>query len=129
MITNQRPLLHQQRKRALQRLGDVSEVLRGTLLERMTQCGKPGCKCMRGQKHGPAYYLTVSYPQGKTRQIYIPKHRKAMVESWIANYRRVWETLEEICRINLELLRLKEGDGDVGHKSGRKASRDSHGPR
>jgi hypothetical protein len=89
-------------------VGEISEVLRATMLERMTQCNKPGCKCMRGEKHGPAYYLTVSYSKGKTRQAYVPKDRKKVVQEWIDNYHRVWEALEEISRINLELLRLKE---------------------
>jgi len=100
--------LLEERKKAVERLGEVSEVLRGTLLERMTQCNKPGCKCMRGEKHGPAYYLTVSYSKGRTRQAYVSKGRKQLAQAWIGNYHRAWEALEEISRINLELLRLKE---------------------
>lgn len=104
---NQARLLDE-RRRAVERLGQVSEVLRASLLQRMTQCSKPGCKCMRGEKHGPAYYVTVSYSKGKTRQAYVPKDRKRIAETWIDNYHRVWEALEEISRINLELLRLKD---------------------
>ena len=107
MPSRQQHKLLQERQKAVERLGAVAEVLRGTLLERMTQCNKPGCKCMRGQKHGPAYYLTVSYSKGRTRQVYVAKERKAVVEAWIDNYHQVWEALEEISRINLELLRLK----------------------
>jgi len=65
---------------------------------------------MRGEKHGPAYYLTVTYAKGNTRQIYIPKKHKTLAESWIVNYRRIWDVLEEISRINMELLRLKEDE-------------------
>lgn len=100
--------LLQQRKRAAKRLEEVSTVLRGTLLERMTQCNKPGCKCMRGEKHGPSYYLTVSYRKGRTRQVYVAKERKELAKAWIENYHRACEALEEISRINLEMLRLKE---------------------
>jgi hypothetical protein len=96
------------RRRAAERLGEVTEVMRATLLERMTQCSRPGCKCMRGEKHGPAYYVTVSYPKGRTRQVYVPKDRKKVAQAWIRNYHRVWDVLEEISRLNLELLRLKE---------------------
>jgi hypothetical protein len=63
---------------------------------------------MRGDKHGPAYYLTVSHPKGRTRQAYVAKDPKKTAEAWIRNYHRVWDALEEISRINLELLRLKE---------------------
>jgi hypothetical protein len=100
--------LLQRRRKAVARLGDVGEVLRASLLERLTQCGKGSCKCMAGQKHGPSYYLTVSYPKGKTRQIYVSKDLKKIAESWIENYHRVWAALEEISEINLELLRLKD---------------------
>jgi hypothetical protein len=100
--------LLEERRMAVECLGKIDEVLRASLLERMTQCNKPGCKCMKGKKHGPAYYLTVSYAKGKTRQAYVPKDRKKVAEAWIANYRRVREALEEISRINLELLRSKE---------------------
>ena len=100
--------LLEERRRGVERLGEIDEVLRASLLERMTRCGKSGCKCMKGKKHGPAYYLTVSYAKGKTRQAYVPKDRKKIAEAWIANYHRAWEALEEISRINLELLRLKE---------------------
>ena len=61
------------RAKLVAQLSDVGPVLRASLIERFTQCGKPGCKCMRGEKHGPAYYLTVSYAKGKTRQVYVPK--------------------------------------------------------
>lgn len=108
MIGQEMTRLLEQRRRAAERLGAVSEVMRATLLERMTQCNRPGCKCMRGDKHGPAYYLTVSYPKGRTRQVYVPQHRKKVAQAWIHNYHRVWEVLEEISRINLELMRLKE---------------------
>ncbi len=120
MKVNLRRNLLQQRTKAVQRLGDLSEVLRGTLLERMTQCNKRGCKCMRGEKHGPAYYVTVTYAKCRTRQIYVSKERKAVAAAWIANYGRIWRALEEISRINLELLRLKEDGPTVSPRGSRK---------
>jgi len=108
MPSRERARLLQKRRKAARRLHESAEILRATLLTRMTQCGKPGCKCMRGQRHGPAYYVTVSYGRGKTRQVYIPRARKRLAATWIRNYHRLWAALEEISRINLELLRLKE---------------------
>jgi len=63
-------------------------------MERYTQCGKPGCKCMRGEKHGPAYYLAVSYAKGRTRQIYVPKDLKPLVEQWVRNYHQAMSVLD-----------------------------------
>jgi len=108
MPSKEQARLLQKRQKAVQRLQEMAEILRATLLKRMTQCGKPGCKCMRREKHGPAYYVTASYGRGKTRQVYIPRTRNRLARAWIRNYHRVWAALEEISRINLELLRLKE---------------------
>jgi len=104
------PQLLRDRAKVVARLQglDWSGILRASLIERMTQCSKAGCKCMRGEKHGPAYYLTVTYPKGKNRQAYVSKEFKSKAEAWIANYHQVWTLLEEISRINWELLRLKD---------------------
>ena len=93
-------------------MASLGPVLRGSLIERYTQCGKPGCKCMQGEKHGPAYYLTVSYAKGKTRQVYVPKGLQPLAERWVRNYHDAMTVLEEISNINLELIRRKEPDTD-----------------
>lgn len=61
------------RRKLPERLSELGPVLRASLIQRFTQCSKAGCRCMRGEKHGPAYYLTVSYAKGRTRQVYVPK--------------------------------------------------------
>ena len=109
MTPNAKPQrLVARRQALLAQLADLGPVLRASLIERLTQCGKAGCKCMRGEKHGPAYYLTVSYAKGKTRQVYVAKDLKPLAERWIRNYQQALETLEEISSINLELIRLKQ---------------------
>ena len=100
------------RRKLVQQLCRLGPVLRASLIRRFTQCGKPGCKCMRGQKHGPSYYLTVSYAKGKTRQVYVPKDLQPLAEAWVRNYHQAMTVLEEISSINLELIRLKEPDTD-----------------
>ncbi len=102
LAARRRQLAHQ-----LSRLGPV---LRASLIERFTQCGKAGCKCMQGEKHGPASYLTVSYAQGKTRQVYVPKDLRPLAEAWVRNYHQAMTVLEELSSINLELIRRKEPD-------------------
>jgi hypothetical protein len=77
--------LTRRRQQLLDELGALGPVLRATVIERFTQCGKGNCKCMRGEKHGPAYYLAVSYAKGRTRQVYIPNahstHRDHFVQT------------------------------------------------
>jgi len=96
------------RQQLLQQLSGLGPVLRASLIQRFVQCGKAGCKCMRGDKHGPAYYLTVSYAKGRTRQVYVPKDLLPLAERWVGNYRQALSVLEEISSINLELIRLRE---------------------
>jgi hypothetical protein len=98
------------RRTLVAQLAALGPVLRASLIERYTQCGKPGCKCMQGAKHGPAFYLTVSYAKGKTRQVYVPKDLQPVAARWVQNYHHAMTMLEEISTINLELIRRKEPD-------------------
>src|SRR5215831_19462775 len=52
--------LRQRRQGLAQQLPPVSEILRGSLVERYVTCGNPACKCAKGQRHGPQWYLTVT---------------------------------------------------------------------
>src|SRR5437879_5352621 len=45
--------LERRRKGLVELLPPAAETLRGTLRERYVTCGKPGCKCARGERHGP----------------------------------------------------------------------------
>jgi hypothetical protein len=96
------------RQKLVEELRGLGPVLRASLIERFTQCGRAGCKCMRGEKHGPSYYLAVSYAKGKTRQVYVPKDLQPLAERWVRNYHHAVKVLEEISSINLELIRLRE---------------------
>ena len=84
-------------------------LLRGSLLERPKVCGKPGCKCTRGQPHPSSLYL--SRRVGNTaRHVFIRSadHKRARREAlaytefrqalrrWRAVEREmeeIWETL------------------------------------
>jgi hypothetical protein len=100
--------LTSRRRKLVQQLCGLGPVVRASLIQRFTQCGKPGCKCMQGEKHGPSYYLTVSYAKGRTRQIYVSKDLQPVAEQWVRNYHQALTVLEEISGINLELIRLKK---------------------
>jgi len=97
--------LKQRRKGVLQQLPNLNEVLRGSLIERYVRCGKPGCKCARGEPHGPVWYLTVTLKAGQTAGMQVPKTKLEQVRRWLENHRRLKEGLETISEINWELLR------------------------
>src|SRR5512136_862417 len=98
--------LLRRRAAAVARLTKAAESLRGSLIERFLPCGNANCKCRRGELHGPAYYVSVTY-KGRSRQVYVSKAAKPVVERWLGNYQEIYGTLEEISAINLELIRLK----------------------
>lgn len=98
-------VLRQQRRAVLRQLPDLQEILRGSLMERYVTCGKPGCKCARGERHGPVWYLSVTLKVGKTVGRQVPVEQLAGVRGWLENYRQLKESLETICEINWELLR------------------------
>lgn len=97
--------LQQRRRGLVALLPPVEEILRGSLIQRSPTCGNPRCKCARGERHPPAWYLTVTLGPGQTTGTTVAPAQVAQVRRWIANYHRLKEHLEKISDINRELLR------------------------
>lgn len=97
--------LRQRRQGLAKLLPPVTEVLRGSLVERYVTCGNPACKCARGERHGPMWYLTVTLGRGRTTGGIIPEEKVKEVRGWIENYHKLKEHIEKISEINRELLR------------------------
>jgi hypothetical protein len=92
------------RARLAASLPSTTEVLRGSLLHRCIR-HRSGCAvCAKGPGH-PVWVLTVSYPGGRTKQISLSAEQKPLVQQWLRNYRKLKDTLERICELNLQLLR------------------------
>jgi len=74
-------------------------VIKGTVYELKRKCGKPGCKCARGELHGR---MVVSASEGgKTRLGVIPHGFLVEVQAKVSRYqelRRVRARLGEIYR-------------------------------
>ena len=65
-------------------------------MERYVTCGNPACKCARGERHGPLWYLTVTLGRGRTTGGIVPPENVDQVRGWIENYHKVKEHLERI---------------------------------
>jgi hypothetical protein len=101
--------LRRKRQTLIQRLPPLARrVVRGSLIERYLPCGKPGCHCASGRGHGPKYYLSVSYPNGRPQLQYLSQLQHTQVQALIKNFQHVRDLLEQICDINRELLRRQE---------------------
>jgi hypothetical protein len=88
----------------LSELGALSNMLHGSWVERYSVCSRRGCKCRRGQRHGPRRYLVVN-EEGRQRQKYIPNAKVEAALRGIAEYHRVQEIVDRITHINLVLLK------------------------
>lgn len=96
----------QARSRLVQLLSQQG-IIRGSLLVRRRVCGKPGCKCVRGQKHESLYLVITD--KGRTRQLYVPKDFEPLVRRWVEDYHQARELMEEISRIYWDKVRERKG--------------------
>ena len=60
----------------------------GSLVEQYVTCGKPTCRCARGEKHGPLYYLYWK-DQGRSRSLYVPRDEVDALRGQLDTYRQV----------------------------------------
>jgi hypothetical protein len=60
--------------------------LPGSVISEFKKCGKPNCKCQRGELHGPYYYRFYRV-EGKLRREYVSKSRLQGVNEQIKAYR------------------------------------------
>lgn len=82
----------------------LSQILRGSLVERRTFHSSGCSKCAEGIGH-PQWIVTVTYPGSKTKQVSVTTEQLPQIREWIANYRQIKDTLDAISEINLESLR------------------------
>ena len=95
------------RRAAAGRLGDVEQVLAGTLTEQARRCGRPGCRCADGVPHGPYAYFTPR-PAGRGRARYVPAALAGAVRRYLRRGEQAEAVLAEISAINAELLARRE---------------------
>ncbi len=81
-------------------------LIRATLTIRERVCGKPNCKCTRGEKHVSLY--AVSRQDGEVRQVCVPKRFESAVREWVEEYQRIQELLEQVSEIYWTKLQSKE---------------------
>jgi hypothetical protein len=94
------------RRRLAAGLSEPERTLRGVLLSEGRRCSSGGCRCRRGELHGPYSYLAV-YADGRSRTIYVPQAAVAACEASLAVTQRNEALLVEISQINSELLRRR----------------------
>jgi hypothetical protein len=93
------------RSRAVQLLAD-KPLLRGSLVRQHRSCGKPSCRCQKGQKQ-PALYLHTRCGNQRVR-IYIPPALHDTARRWVDNGRRVKRLVDRVSEHHLRALPEKK---------------------
>jgi hypothetical protein len=114
---NERPsyqALLRERERLLKQLGNSPPVLRGSLRQHMNRCGNPGCRCHDEDKpvlHGPYQYLSHRYGN-RTQTILLTESKLPHARKWVANYRRIIQTVYRLAEVNFRILRYHHANLD-----------------
>ena len=104
------------RRQLLRDLPDLTDILRGSLLQRIIR-HRQGCpKCERGEGH-PVSVLAVSYPGRRIRHISLRSEQVPEVRRQLENYQRLKASLEQICELNQQALRPKVADAKSGRRN------------
>ncbi|HEV2328948.1 MAG TPA: DUF6788 family protein [Verrucomicrobiae bacterium] len=108
--TNQPVEVLQERKAVLlKQMLIPSDFLRASYVKQFLTCGKTNCRCQRGFKHGPFYYLVQCLRGGKVRKFLLKTpERRRRARAGIAAYEKLQQKLAELSEINTELLRQGE---------------------
>ena len=104
------------RKTLETRIMNTGSMVKASYYERFIVCGKPNCKCTRGEKHGPVPWITA----GKGKEIVstsVPAENVTKVKEMTQNYKDFRNAQKEIKKINGEIdkliqkiLQMKESD-------------------
>ncbi|MDE3068719.1 MAG: hypothetical protein KGJ60_14385 [Verrucomicrobiota bacterium] len=101
--------LRKHRAALLAQLDPPANLLRASYVRHYLTCGKRNCRCRRGFKHGPFYYLVQCLGTGRVRKFLLKTagQRKKAREG-IAAHQNHQRWLAELSEINTELLRRAE---------------------
>jgi hypothetical protein len=98
--------LRARRRRLAASLERPEAELPGSLVRQGRRCSSAGCRCRRGELHGPYLYLAV-YVGGRSRTLYVPAALEGIVEEYVGATERNDAAREQIAQVNVELLRRR----------------------
>ena len=91
-------------QRQIQKLLPLRQLLKGSVYELHTRCGKPSCHCASDQ--GPRHSSTVlSWSErGKTRLRTLPPGQRARSRQWTENYRHFRQARATLVKLQGRML-------------------------
>jgi hypothetical protein len=100
---------HAQRFQELKRgLDQLEYFCKGTVLKRMTKCGKAYCACRSDpdKRHGPYFELTYKI-EGKTVNVRLSPETAPLYKAASAQFRKLKTTLQRLEKISQTVLKLQ----------------------
>jgi hypothetical protein len=91
---------------ALNQMLSQRGLVHGTLIIRRRACGKPNCRCAKGQLHEGLYLVVTE--AGKPRQMYVPRRLEGEVRQWIDNSGQARGLLDELSRLHWDKVRQRQ---------------------
>jgi uncharacterized protein DUF6788 len=77
--------------------------LSGSLFTRYGECGKEGCCCQQGDKHGP-YYVLSSKVEGKSSFVYVAGEHVGEAKDLVTRSREFRKGLARLRKVNQTLV-------------------------
>lgn len=99
--------LNGERTALLEEMLAVGVTMPGSLFERWRVCGRPGCRCARGEKHGPYLCLSV-FREGKPRVFPVARAKADAAREAVTAYRRWRAGLQRLKQMDAQILDLLE---------------------
>lgn len=78
----------------------------GSLVSMPRVCGKPGCKCARGELHSGTY---LALRVGSKRQmIHVPQALEGQIRQWVTTYQELWQLMEQVSQSCFERFQAEK---------------------
>jgi len=94
------PAKERQARSRLVKLLHEQPFLLGSLVSMPRVCGKPGCKCTRGELH-PGLYLSLRVGSQR-KMIHVPQSLEGLARQWVGTYQEAWRLMEQISQVCLK---------------------------
>jgi len=88
-------------------VSDVRPQIRGSRFGvRSEKCGKPNCRCARGESHVSKKKFLSTSVEGRTRWIPIPQEQEAEITSSFNAYREWQKNRAQLVKLNSRILKV-----------------------
>lgn len=110
--------LEAKRDALIEQLHQLPNFMRGTVYVRDRKCGRASCACAKGGPKHSTRQLVV-HLKGKTQTRYVRTGAMERVQGLIAVYDQLWQIVNQLTEVNLELLRGEHPGGPRNRRSKR----------